>query len=156
MLDFINISHNFVSSLKLAPHFTKTAKRELFSSARQKLATLPSTYSTITRELRTLNTTLWLFVYWHLRNSLTYLLARWQSGDLLSEYNPFKPSCVKWLHFSMFMATLVWPTFLIFLTLGHSGARDWAPECPNVKQEALLLQRNRATRYVSWNIMAVF
>ena len=24
------------------------------------------------------------------------------------------------------------------------------------KQEALLLQRNRATRYVSWNIMAVF
>ena len=26
----------------------------------------------------------------------------------------------------------------------------------NLKQEALLLQRNRATRYVSWNIMAVF
>ena len=25
-----------------------------------------------------------------------------------------------------------------------------------VEQEALLLQRNRATRYVSWNIMAVF
>ena len=26
----------------------------------------------------------------------------------------------------------------------------------NVEQEALLLQMNRATRYVSWNIMAVF
>ena len=25
------------------------------------------------------------------------------------------------------------PPFLIFLTFGHSGAQDWAPECPNVK-----------------------
>jgi len=26
------------------------------------------------------------------------------------------------------------PPFLIFLTFGHSGAQDWAPECPNVKK----------------------
>ena len=24
--------------------------------------------------------------------------------------------------------------FKIFLTFGHSGAQDWAPECPNVKK----------------------
>ena len=47
------------------------------------------------------------------------------------------------------------PPFLIFdiRTLRRSGLSARAPEC---QQEALLLQRNRATRYVSWNIMAVF
>ena len=26
------------------------------------------------------------------------------------------------------------PPFYFFLTFGHSGAQDWAPECPNVKK----------------------
>ena len=26
------------------------------------------------------------------------------------------------------------PPFLTFLTIGHSGAQDWSPECPNVKE----------------------
>ena len=26
------------------------------------------------------------------------------------------------------------PPFLILLTFGHSGAQDWAPECPNVNK----------------------
>ena len=42
--------------------------------------------------------------------------------------------------------------------LQHTLATSTSAALPENKeeQEALLLQRNRATRYVSWNIMAVF
>ena len=46
------------------------------------------------------------------------------------------------------------PPVLIFdiWALWRSVLSARAPKC---QQEALLLQRNRATRYISWNIMAV-
>ena len=52
--------------------------------------------------------------------------------------NPFKPSGVKWLHFKVFRAILVYPTLFNFLTFGHTGAQSWAPcrvpECQKIKR----------------------
>ena len=48
--------------------------------------------------------------------------------------SPFKPSGVKWLRFKVSRVIVVQPTIFNFLTLGHSGAQDWAPECHNVKK----------------------
>ena len=51
--------------------------------------------------------------------------------------NPLKGSGIRWLHFKVFSAIQVEPTFLISdilaLWRSDSGAQDWAPECPNVR-----------------------
>ena len=53
------------------------------------------------------------------------------SSDRLNPFKPMTPngytSKRSWPYWSN-------PPFLIFLTFGHSGAQDWAPECPNVKK----------------------
>ena len=52
--------------------------------------------------------------------------------SLIATINPFKPFGVKWLHFKVFRAILVWPIVFNSLTFGHSSAR--VPECQKIKK----------------------
>ena len=78
-----------------------------------------------------------------------------QNPTSLAQTSP----CMIWmLDTSAHVFKHVYPFSLIFsrILLLIKRRESWQKPWQYCVQEALLLQRNRATRYVSWNIMAVF
>ena len=65
------------------------------------------------------------------------LLSRNHVRNSQAQFNPFRPSAVKWLHFKVYTAILVQPILLNFFdirALWCSGLSAGVPECQKIKR----------------------